>query len=96
MRKKHSSPKNIRTKDGRENFRYFLFEVDRGITNEVYIHKETQTIFDEDEYILNKIDFIQDQYSPQMVVVEISPLGKWEYNALKQTGVNLFVELCKN
>tara|TARA_R100000988_G_scaffold100238_1_gene70474 strand:- start:193 stop:483 length:291 start_codon:yes stop_codon:yes gene_type:complete len=96
MRKKHSSPKNIRTKDGRENFRYFLFDVDRGVTNDVYIHKETQNIIDEDEYILNKIDFIQDQYSPQMVVVEISPLGKWEYNALKQTGVNLFVELCKN
>ena len=46
MRKKHSPPKNIRTKD--QYFRYFLFEVDRGITNEVYIHKETQTIFDTD------------------------------------------------
>ena len=96
MRKKHSPPKNIRTKDGRENFRYFLFDVDRGLTNDVYIHKETQKIIDEDEYILNKIDFIQDQYNPQMVVVEISPLGKWEYNALKQTGVNLFIELWKN
>ena len=96
MRKKHDSPKNIRTKDGRENFRYFLFEIDRGVTSDVFIHKETQIIIDEDEYILNKIDFIQDQYSPQMVVVEISPLGKWEYNALKQTGVNLFIELCKN
>ena len=90
MRKKHSPPKNIRTKD--QYFRYFLFEVDRGITNEVYIHKETQTIFDEDEYILNKIDFIQDQYK-QMVVVEISPLGKWEYNALKNTGVKLELEI---
>jgi hypothetical protein len=30
MRKKHDPPKNIRTKDGRENFTYFLFEVDRG------------------------------------------------------------------
>ena len=39
MRKKHSPPKNIRTKDGRENFRYFLFDVDRGVTNDVYIHK---------------------------------------------------------
>jgi hypothetical protein len=96
MRKKHEPFKNIRTKDGRENFRYFLFEVDRGITSDVFIHKETQIIIDEDEYILNKIDFIQDQYTPQMVVVEISPLGKWEYNALKQTGVNLFIELCKN
>jgi|TARA_R110000824_G_scaffold10706_2_gene46859 hypothetical protein len=96
MRKKHEPFKNIRTKDGRENFTYFLFEVDRGITNDVYIHKETQTIFNEDEYILNKIDFIQDQYTPQMVVVEISPLGKWEYNALKNSGVNLFIELCKN
>ena len=96
MRKKHDPPKNIRTKDGRENFTYFLFEVDRGTTNEIFIHKETQNIIDEDEYILNKIDFIQDQYNPQMVVVEISPLGKWEYNALKQTGVNLFVELWKN
>ena len=96
MRKKHSPPKNIRTKDGRENFRYFLFDVDRGVTNDVYIHKETQNIIDEDEYILNKIDFIQDQYSPQMVVEEISPLGKWEYNALKQTGVNLFIEMWKN
>jgi hypothetical protein len=96
MRKKHQAYKNIRTKDGRENFRYFLFEVDRGITNDVYIHKETQIIIDEDEYILNKIDFIQDQYTPQMVVVEISPLGKWEYNALKNSGVNLFVELWKN
>ena len=95
MRKKHEPFKNIRTKDGRENFRYFLFEVDRGITNEVYIHKETQTIFDEDEYILNKIDFIQDQYK-QMVVVEISPLGKWEYNALKNTGVNSFSQFCNN
>ena len=96
MRKKHEPFKNIRTKDGRENFRYFLFEVDRGVTSDVFLHKETQIIIDEDEYILNKIDFIQDQYSPQMVVVEISPLGKWEYNALKQTGVNLFIELCKN
>ena len=96
MRKKHEPFKNIRTKDGRENFRYFLFEVDRGVTSDVFIHKETQIIIDEDEYILNKIDFIQDQYTPQMVVVEISPLGKWEYNALKQTGVNLFIELCKN
>ena len=96
MRKKHEPFKNIRTKDGRENFRYFLFEVDRGVTSDVFIHKETQIIIDEDEYILNKIDFIQDQYTPQMVVVEISPLGKWEYNALKQTGINLFIELCKN
>tara|TARA_R100000664_G_scaffold15696_1_gene24283 strand:+ start:250 stop:540 length:291 start_codon:yes stop_codon:yes gene_type:complete len=96
MRKKHDPPKNIRTKDGRENFTYFLFEVDRGTTNEIFIHKETQNIIDEDEYILNKIDFIQDQYNPQMVVVEISPLGKWEYNALKQTGVNLFIEMWKN
>ena len=96
MRKKHEPFKNIRTKDGRENFRYFLFEVDRGVTSDVFIHKEIQIIIDEDEYILNKIDFIQDQYTPQMVVVEISPLGKWEYNALKQTGVNLFIELCKN
>ena len=96
MRKKHEPFKNIRTKDGRENFRYFLFEVDRGITSDIFIHKETQIIIDEDEYILNKIDFIQDQYNPQMVVVEISPLGKWEYNYLKQSGVNLFIELCKN
>tara|TARA_R100001443_G_scaffold82905_1_gene89765 strand:+ start:472 stop:762 length:291 start_codon:yes stop_codon:yes gene_type:complete len=96
MRKKYDPYKNIRTKDGRENFRYFLFEVDRGVTSDVFIHKETQIIIDEDEYILNKIDFIQDQYTPQMVVVEISPLGKWEYNALKNTGVNLFIELCKN
>jgi len=96
MRKKHDPPKNIRTKDGRENFTYFLFEIDRGTTNDIFIHKETQIIIDEDEYILNKIDFIQDQYNPQMVVVEISPLGKWEYNYLKQSGVNLFVELCKN
>ena len=96
MKKKYNPPKNIRTKDGRENFRYFLFEVDRGVTSDVFIHKETQIIIDEDEYILNKIDFIQDQYTPQMVVVEISPLGKWEYNYLKQSGVNLFVELCKN
>ena len=96
MRKKHEPFKNIRTKDGRENFRYFLFEVDRGITSDIFIHKETQIIIDEDEYILNKIDFIQDQYNPQMVVVEISPLGKWEYNYLKQSGVNSFIELCKN
>tara|TARA_R100001082_G_scaffold109513_1_gene86875 strand:+ start:586 stop:876 length:291 start_codon:yes stop_codon:yes gene_type:complete len=96
MRKKYDPYKNIRTKDGRENFRYFLFEVDRGLANDVFIHKETQLIIDEDEYILNKIDFIQDQYTPQMVVVEISPLGKWEYNALKNSGVNLFIELCKN
>ena len=96
MRKKHEPFKNIRTKDGRENFRYFLFEVDRGITSDIFIHKETQIIIDEDEYILNKIDFIQDQYTPQMVVVEISPLGKWEYNYLKQSGVNSFIELCKN
>ena len=96
MRKKHNPPKNIRTKDGRENFRYFLFEVDRGITSDVFIHKETQVIFDEDEYILNKIDFIQDQYSPQMVVVEISPLGKWEYNALKQKGAVNLIELWNN
>ena len=96
MRKKHEPFKNIRTKDGRENFRYFLFEIDRGVTSDIFIHKETQIIIDEDEYILNKIDFIQDQYSPQMVVVEISPLGKWEYNYLKQSGVNLFIELCKN
>ena len=58
MRKKHEAPKNIRRKD--EHFRYFLFEVDRGVTNDVYIHKETQKIECEDEYILNKIDFIQD------------------------------------
>ena len=96
MRKKHEPFKNIRTKDGRENFRYFLFEIDRGVTSDIFIHKETQIIIDEDEYILNKIDFIQDQYTPQMVVVEISPLGKWEYNYLKQSGINLFVELCKN
>ena len=94
MRKKHEPFKNIRTKD--EHFRYFLFEIDRGVTSDIFIHKETQIIIDEDEYILNKIDFIQDQYTPQMVVVEISPLGKWEYNYLKQSGINLFVELCKN
>lgn len=94
MRKKHNPPKNIRTKDNKENFRYFLFEVDRGVTNDIYIHKETQTIFDENEYIYNKIDFIQDKYK-QLVVTEISPLGKWEYNALKQSGITLFEEFCK-
>tara|TARA_R110002020_G_scaffold272173_1_gene487276 strand:+ start:195 stop:485 length:291 start_codon:yes stop_codon:yes gene_type:complete len=96
MRKKYDPYKNIRTKDGRENFKYFLFEVDRGVTNDVYIHKETQIITNEDKYILNKIDFIQDAYNPKMISVEISPLGKWEYNALKNTGINLFIELCKN
>ena len=95
MRKKHNPPKNIRTKDNRENFRYFLFEVDRGVTNDIYIHKETQTIFDEDEYIYNKIDFIQDQYK-QLVVTEISTLGQWEYNALKQAGTLLFEDFCRN
>ena len=88
MRKKHDPPKNIRTKDNKENFRYFLFEVDRGATTDIYIHKETQTIFD-------KIDFIQDQYT-QLVVTEISPLGQWEYNALKQAGTLLFKDFCRN
>ena len=46
MRKKHEAPKNIRRTD--EHFRYFLFEVDRGVTNDVYIHKETQKIESED------------------------------------------------
>jgi len=95
MRKKHDPPKNIRTKDNKENFRYFLFEVDRGVTTDIYIHKETQTIFDENEYIYNKIDFIQDKYK-QLVVTEISPLGQWEYNALKQSGTLLFEDFCRN
>ena len=96
MRKKHEAFKNIRTKDGRENFRYFLFEIDRGVTSDIIIHKEKQIIIDEYEYMLNKMNYIQDHYKPQCVEVEISPLGKWEYNYLKQSGVNLFVELCKN
>ena len=96
MRKKHSPPKNIRTKDGRENFRYFLFDIDRGSTTDVFIHKETQAIINEDEYIQNKMEFIQDKDTRQLIYREISPLGKWEYNYLKQSGVNLFVELCKN
>tara|TARA_R100001530_G_C4267307_1_gene142161 strand:+ start:174 stop:464 length:291 start_codon:yes stop_codon:yes gene_type:complete len=96
MRKKYDPYKNIRTKDNRENFRYFLFDIDRGSTTDVFIHKETQTIINEDEYIQNKMEFIQDKYTPQLIYTEISPLGKWEYNALKNSGVNLFVELCKN
>jgi len=54
MRKKHEAFKNIRTKDGRENFRYFLFEIDRGVTSDIIIHKEKQIIIDEYEYMLNK------------------------------------------
>ena len=96
MRKKHEPFKNIRTKDGRENFRYFLFDIDRGSTTDVFIHKETQKIESEDEYIQNKMEFIQDKYNPQLIYTEISPLGKWEYNFLKQSGVALLNELCKN
>ena len=48
------------------------------------------------EYIKNKMDYIQDKYNPKLVYTEISPLGKWEYNSLKQSGVTLFKELCKN
>ena len=96
MRKKHDPPKNIRTKDGRENFRYFLFDIDRGSTTDVFIHKEIQAIIDEDEYIQNKMEFIQGKYTPQLIYTEISPLGKWEYNSLKQSGVALLNELCKN
>jgi len=93
MRKKHNPPKNIRTKDGRENFRYFLFEVERSTTDDIYIHRETQKIIDEDEYIINKVDYIRDKYEPEFVVPCISDLGKWEYFALKNAGVKLFVEL---
>ena len=82
MRKKHEAFKNIRTKD--ENFRYFLFDIDRGSTTDVFIHKETQKIESEDEYIQNKMEFLQDKYNPQLIYTEISPLGKWEYNSLKQ------------
>ena len=96
MRKKYDPYKNIRTKDGRENFRYFLFDIDVGITTNVFIHKETQTIINEDEYIQNKMEFLQDKYNPQLIYTEISPLGKWEYNSLKQSGVALLNELCKN
>ena len=94
MRKKHEAFKNIRTKD--ENFIYFLFDIDRGSTTDVFIHKETQKIESEDEYIQNKMEFLQDKYNPQLIYTEISPLGKWEYNSLKQSGVALLNELCKN
>jgi hypothetical protein len=94
MRKKHEAFKNIRTKD--EHFRYFLFDIDRGSTTDVFIHKETQKIESEDEYIQNKMEFLQDKYNPQLIYTEISPLGKWEYNSLKQSGVALLNELCKN
>jgi|TARA_R100001443_G_scaffold59735_1_gene70028 hypothetical protein len=93
MRKKHEPFKNIRTKDGRENFRYFLFEVERSTTDDIYIHKETQKIIDEDEYIINKVDYIRDKYEPELVVPCISALGKWEYYALKNAGVKLFQKL---
>ena len=92
MRKKHEAFKNIRKKD--EHFRYFLFDIDRGMSTDVFIHKETEVITNEDEYIQSKMEFIQDKYNPQLIYTEISPLGKWEYNSLKQSGVTLFKEFC--
>jgi hypothetical protein len=89
-RKKHEPFKNIRTKD--QYFKYFLFEIDRGRTRETFIHIETKTIFNDDEYILDKMTQIQKYYDPQMIEVEISPLGKWEYNALKEKGLKSLFE----
>jgi hypothetical protein len=94
MRKKYESYKNIRRKE--ENFQYFLFEVDDGIRTEVFIHLETQLIENEDEYFGNKIDAIYDKYKPKLVEIEVSPLGKWEYNALKQSGAETLLELWSN
>tara|TARA_R100000654_G_scaffold241_2_gene918 strand:+ start:3060 stop:3338 length:279 start_codon:yes stop_codon:yes gene_type:complete len=87
IRKKHDPPKNIRRKD--QDFSYYIFEVDTGIKEEVIIHKETRTIFDVDEYINEKINEVHNLYNPINVHVEISPLGKWEYNELKNRGVEL-------
>ena len=70
----------------------FLFEIDRGRTRETFIHIETKTIFNDDEYILDKMTQIQKYYDPQMIEVEISPLGKWEYNALKEKGLKSLFE----
>tara|TARA_Y100000592_G_scaffold75812_1_gene118537 strand:+ start:532 stop:816 length:285 start_codon:yes stop_codon:yes gene_type:complete len=91
MRKKHSKPKNLRKID--EHYRYFLLEIERKNTDEIYIHRETQIIIDEEEYIINKIDFIREIYNPELVVPGISALGKWEYYALKNAGVKLFSDL---
>ena len=96
MRKKHNPPKNIRTKDGRENFRYFMFEINDGVRRDLFIHLETELIGDENKYFGDKIDFIHNKYTPKLVEVEISPLGKWEYNALKQKGAVNLIELWNN
>ena len=94
MRKKHEKYKNIRRKD--QNFKYFLFDVNHGHTQETFIHKETQQIPDIDEYIENKFEAIYDYYNPRVVEVEISPLGKYEYKELEYLGCSKLMELCKN
>ena len=58
-----------------------------------YSLEEFIEIIDEDEYIINKIDFIREIYNPELVVPGISALGKWEYYALKNAGVKLFSDL---
>ena len=91
MRKKHNKPKNIRRKD--EHFKYFLFEINHGHTNEIFIHKETQKIPDIDEYINNKFEAIYDYFEPRVVELEISPLGEYEYKELDYLGATKLMTL---
>lgn len=89
-----TKPRIIQRKE--ENFNYFLFEIDNGIRRDLYIHRETQSIEDEDEYFANKLEAIHSKYKPELVDIDISALGQWEYNALKQKGAETLLELWNN
>jgi hypothetical protein len=89
-----TKPKIIQRKE--ENFTYFLFEIDNGLRRDLYIHRETQKIEDRDDYIENKLDAVRDKYKPDLVEIDISDLGQWEYNALKQKGAETLLELWNN
>ncbi len=96
MRKKYDTYKNIRTKDRRENFTYYLIDIDTGIKQYVFILLEKFKVNNQDQFVENWIDLIQAMYHPTLVNVVISSLGKWEYDELKERGVKLFNQKCKN
>jgi hypothetical protein len=86
--------KNIRTKDGKENFSYYLIDVDTGLKQYVFLLKETKKVVDKKQFIENHTELVKAIYKPNEVDIQMSSLGKWEFDELKEGGVKVMQPRC--
>jgi hypothetical protein len=86
---KKTEYQNIRTKDGRENFSYYLIDVDAGLKQYVFLLMETKEVVDKKQFMENHMELVRAIHKPTEVNVEMSSLGKWEFDELKDRGVKV-------